>query len=45
MLNNALEALNKRIKIKILYWKMIKGDEFKFLKVKILLNLMQTCYF
>jgi len=23
----------------------MKSDEFNFLKVKILLNLMQTCYF
>jgi len=42
MLQSVLDALVKRIKIEILYWKMVKSDEFNFLKVKILLNSMQT---
>jgi len=41
----ALNALVKMIKIEILYWKMIKNNEFNFLKVKILLNVIQTYYF
>jgi len=45
MLKSALRALVKKIQIKILYWKMVKIEEFDFLKVKILLNFMQTCYF
>jgi len=45
MLKSALKALVKKIQIKILYWKMVKIEEFDFLKVKILLNFMQTCYF
>jgi len=45
MLKSALRALVKRIKIEILHWKMVKNDEFNFLKVKILLNPIQTYYF
>jgi len=45
MLTSALGTLDKRIKIEILYSKMVKIDEFKFLKVKMLLNPMQTFYF
>jgi len=29
MLKSALEALDKRIKKEILYWKMVKNDKFK----------------
>jgi len=36
MLKSVLGALDKRIKIEILYLKMVKRDELKFLKVKIL---------
>jgi len=42
MLKSALRALVKRIKIEILHWKMVKNDEFNFLKVEILLNPIQT---
>jgi hypothetical protein len=42
MLKSALRALVKRIKEEILYWKIVESDEFNFLKVKILLNPMQT---
>jgi len=45
MLKSALKALVKRIKIEILHWEVVKSDEFYFLKVKILLNPMQTYYF
>jgi hypothetical protein len=45
MLKNALRVLVKRIKIVILHWEMVKSDEFDFLKVKIVLNPMQTSYF
>jgi len=38
-------TLVKRIKKEMLYSKMMKSDEFDFLKVKILLNLMQIYYF
>jgi len=45
MLTIALEALDKGIKIEIYYWKMVKSGKFNFLKVKMLLKPMQTCYF
>jgi len=45
MLKNAFNALVKRIKLEILHWKMVKSDGFDFLKVKLLLNQMQTYYF
>jgi len=38
MLKSALRVLVKRTKTEILHWKMVKSDEFDFLKVKILLN-------
>jgi len=38
MLKSVLEALIKMIKIETLYWKMVKSEEFNFLKVKTLLN-------
>ena len=31
-----------KMNIEILYWKMVKNDEFNFLKVEILLNPIQT---
>jgi len=40
MLNSALGAIVKMIKIEILHWKMVKSEEFNFLKVKTLLNSM-----
>jgi len=45
MLKSALGALVKKIKIEILHWKIVKSDEFYFLKVKILLNSMKIYYF
>lgn len=45
MIKNVLKLLIKKIKIKILYQKMIKSDGFNFLNIKILLNPMQTYYF
>jgi len=42
MVNCALRALIKNTKIEVLYWKIIKGDKFDFLKVKKLLNSIQT---
>lgn len=39
MLKSDLGALVKMmIKIEILYWKMVKTDEFNFLKVKIFIE-------
>jgi hypothetical protein len=38
-------ALVKMIKIEILLWKMVKKDEFNYLKVKVLLNLIQAYHF
>ena len=45
MLKSVLRALVKRVNLKMLYWKMVKSDRFNFLKVKKLLNSMQTYYF
>jgi hypothetical protein len=45
MLTIEIGALDKGIKVEILYWKMVKSDKFNFLKVKIMLEPMQTCYF
>jgi len=45
MLKSAFKALVKKIKLEILNWKMVKSDEFDFLKVKILLNPMKIYYF
>jgi len=42
MLKSVLRALVKNIQIEILHWKIVKNDEFDFLKVKILLNSMKT---
>jgi len=38
MLNSVFEAMIKMIKIETLRWKMVKSEEFNFLKVKTLLN-------
>jgi len=35
-LKRALMTLDKRMKIKILHWEMVKNDEYNFLKIKIL---------
>jgi len=40
MLNSVLGAMVKMIKIKTLYWEIMKSEKFNFLKVKTLLNLM-----
>lgn len=40
MLKSALRALVKRTKIEMLHWKMVKSNEFNFLKDKKLLNPM-----
>ena len=45
MIKSAHEVLVKMIKIEILYWEMVKTDEFNFLKFKILLNPLQKYYF
>jgi len=39
MLKNVFEIIVKMIKIGTLYRKMMKNEEFNFLKVEILLNL------
>ena len=44
-LKSAFRVLVKKIQIEILHWKIVKNDKFDFLKVKILLNFMQTYYF
>jgi len=45
MLNSAFKALVKRTNLKVLYWEMMKSDRFDFLKVKKLLNSIQTYNF
>lgn len=40
-----LKALVKRTNLEILYSEMVKSDIFDFLKVKKLLNSIQTNYF
>jgi len=40
MLTSAPEALVKKIKIEILYWKVMKSEMFHFMKVKKLLFLI-----
>jgi hypothetical protein len=42
MLKSVLMTLVKKIQIEILHWKMVKRDEFDFLKVKILLPPFQN---
>jgi hypothetical protein len=42
MLKSALRALVKRTKVEMLYWEIVKSERFDFLKVKKLLNSMQT---
>jgi len=44
MLKSVLGALVKMIKIEILYWEIVKSEEFKFLKVKTLLYILQNEY-
>lgn len=34
MLKSTFEALIRMIKIEILFWEMVKNDEFNFLKLK-----------
>jgi len=34
MLKSALKSLVKRTIIEILFWKVVKSNEFKFLKIK-----------
>ena len=45
MLKSALRALVKRTNLEMLYWEVVKNDRFDFLKVKKLLNSMQTNHF
>jgi len=45
MLKSALKALVKKTNLEMLYWKMVKRYGFDFLKVKKLLNSIQTYYF
>jgi len=40
MLKRALEAMIKMIKIETLYCETVKNEEFNFLKIKTLLNLI-----
>jgi len=40
MLKSVFKALVKMIKIETLYWKIVKSEEFNFLKVKTLLNIL-----
>lgn len=41
-LKNDFGALIKRILTKILYWERVKSNQFNFLKIKMLLNPIQT---
>jgi len=45
MLKSDVKTLIEKIKIKILYWKMVTSDEFNFFKVKNIVKFNTNYYF